>query len=167
MPIVSADFIVLIFMILFTGTAGITALLSTIRFITIHSIIHPGILHTTAGVGDTAGIRLTIAGVGVILPITARGTAHTLHITDGVIPTAHGTADMVADMVAAGMPIQTITVTGKDGQRQRTLQEATTVAAEPLLRGCALRPQQPKVYATVQLQHAQLTTTAGQLQPRV
>lgn len=101
-----------IFTILFTGTAGITTHSITIRFSMIRFIILHGILHTTAGAGDTAGIHPITAGAGGIHPIIVTGTGLIMAIMAGVIPTTRG-------MEADGMQIRIITGTDKEGQPER------------------------------------------------
>lgn len=119
MPIVSAVFTVLIFMIPFTGIPGVTGILSTM----IHGIIHPGILlhGLMPGTGDgvQAGTTdLIVPGDGVTdIHITAT-IAHIIMV--GGIPTTDMVVDTTTDIttditVAGGMPTPTITVMAKEG----------------------------------------------------
>ena len=111
MHTVSAVFIVHIFMIHSIGIAGITMPTTTIPFITLHGIIHPGRLDLD---GATAGIHHTQAGAGVIRLGIVTGTvlimADTMaDITEDTMAVLHGT-----DMQTTGISIRIIMYTGKD-----------------------------------------------------
>jgi hypothetical protein len=134
-----ADSTVRIFMIRFTGTAGIM-----IHIYTIHFIIPPGIHPITAGAGEAAGIRLIPAGAGVIHPITAIGTTPITEVfmVDITEDTLIITVGM--DPEITGMPIQRITVTDKGVQPEPMYFTEMTMAEEPQLQVCGHQPPPQK-----------------------
>jgi len=117
-PIGSTDFTAPIFTIRFTGIPGITILTSMIL-----TIIHRGIAltgHTDGTMaGEATGIHPITAG-GMATHHTTTGTSHIMAITDGAIPTIHGTEE------ATGMLTPTITGTVKEGQPAQVHTKTTT-----------------------------------------
>lgn len=137
MLIAYAVFIVLIFMILFTGTVGVTGIRFTmIPGITLHGITHrgrgvgeaitAGTAHIIPGVGDTAHI---IPGAGVILITTMDMEDITTVITMDTVQ-------------AGGMPIQIITsMEGEELQVQMFTAELTDQGELPQVWPATVPPE--------------------------
>lgn len=130
---------VLIFMILFIGTAGIMMPIYMTRFITLHGILHHGLM---AGDGDTAGIHPIIAGAGVIHP----GTAHTMQATTEAFTEA---TTVVITAVIHGMVMEAVdTLTLKTTVTDNVVLPAQVLFTEIITK----EDRQPQQYAVLPTQ---------------